>query len=105
MVVPTCQPVLLLQGPVFLPLSALLYNLLYVLEQLHSTHLLIATPGNSVSLFSPVLEKFLELAPVLGSGTQFLVHSHLVAHPSQVPPLVPGHGQLISHTGEGTKQN
>lgn len=62
MVVPGCQPVLLLQAPVRLPLSALLYNLLYVLEQLHSTpqnlHLLIAAPGSAVSLFSPVLGKF-----------------------------------------------
>lgn len=58
MAVPRCQPVLLLQGHAFLPLSALLYNLLYVLEQLHSTpHLLIATPGSAVSLFSPVLGK------------------------------------------------
>lgn len=83
-------------------LSALLYNLLYVLEQLHSTpqhlQLLIATPGGAASLFSLVLAKFRSLAPALVSGAQLLVDNHLAARPSKVPAYVPGHGQLTGFT-------
>lgn len=101
--VPRCQPVLLLQGPVLLPLSALLCNLLYVLEQLHSNpHLLIATLGSVVSLF-PCPGQVLELAPVLGSGTQLLADSHLVAIPVRYfqPSEVPSQPVLLAMASSG----
>ncbi|PKU46030.1 hypothetical protein llap_3650 [Limosa lapponica baueri] len=102
MVVPRNQPNLLPQEPVYFPLSASLYNLLYVLEQLHSTpqhlQLLFATPGGAVSLLSLVLAQFQSLAPALVSGTQLLADNHLAAHPSKVPAYVPGHGQRTGFT-------
>ena len=96
--VPRSQPASLPQEPVCLPLTALLYSLLYVLEQLHSTpqhlQLLIATPGGAASLLSLFLAKFWSLSPALVSGMQLVVENHLAARPSKVPACVPGHGQL-----------
>lgn len=100
MVVPTSQPTSLPQGPVYFPLSASLYNLLYVLEQLHSTpqhlQLLFATPGGAASLFSLVLDKFWSLASALVSGAQLLRCASLCARPRPANRF---------HTGRGTKHN
>lgn len=102
MVVPRSQLDSLPQEPVYLPLSAWHYNLLYALEQLHTTpqhlQLLIATPGGAASLFSLVLAKFLSLAPALVSSTQLLVDNHLAACPSKVAACTPGHNQITGFT-------
>lgn len=100
--VPRSQPASLPQELLYLLLSALLYNLLYVLEQVHSTpqylQLLMATPGGAASLFSLVPAKFRILAPALASGTQLLVDNRLAARPSEVPAYVPDHGQVTGFT-------